>query len=181
MNTMETHGRLVGAAAAADRCACVYVYSWSGLDLLAEDVTSVTDTDLEGEKSHALRFAVAQCRVVNPNVAPVTVVVCGIWDAEKYGSLLLDTIDTTSFCHSRCCTHIFERVMTNASCAKAVQKTIGTLERMVQNARVLRRKASVKEHRMRGVFWIKRQRSGRNPWTCWQPWTRTGAGAWWTS
>lgn len=54
---------------------------------------------------------------------------------------------------------LLEKVLGNASCAKAVQKIIGTLELMVQNARNLRDKAaaqksgaigaSVKERRMR--------------------------------
>lgn len=60
-------------------------YSLPRLDRLASAQTSATDADLQGENSHALRFAVKRCRLFNPNIVPVTVVGCGSRDAEKYG------------------------------------------------------------------------------------------------
>lgn len=137
-------------------------YSLGDLDLLAEDETSATDADLVGEKSQALRFAVKRCRIFDPNIAPVTAVGCGIRDADKYGSLQLDSLDTKYFSHSRIGTLIFEKLMGNDSCGEAVINTIGTLQEMVQNARNLRDTAaaqksgdigaSIKERRQRVVL-----------------------------
>ncbi|CAM9803510.1 unnamed protein product [Ectocarpus sp. 13 AM-2016] len=124
----------------------------SDLGLLAEDVTSATDTDLEGDKSHTSRYTVARNQFLNPYISPATVVACGIRDAEKYGSLQLDKLDTNSFSHSRCGTHVFEKAIGMVrSCAKAVHKTIGTFEKMGQNARALDRKATAGKSGARGA------------------------------
>lgn len=120
-------------------------YGLPDLDRLATASTTATDADLQGENSHALRFAVKRCRVLMKNIAPVTVVGCGIRDAEKYGSLQRDSLDSKYFSHARFGKKLVPPLMGNASCGEPAKKAIEASGKLFDVARNGRAKATAEK------------------------------------
>lgn len=120
-------------------------YGLPYLHLTASVETTATDADLQGENSHALRFAVKRCRVFNPSIAPVTVVGCGIRDYGKYGSLQRDSQDTKYFSHARFGSKLVPPLMGNASCRKPVEDAIEASGKLFDVARNGRAKATAEK------------------------------------
>ncbi|CAM9773651.1 unnamed protein product [Ectocarpus sp. 13 AM-2016] len=120
-------------------------YGLPDLDRLASAQTTATDADLQGESSHALRLAVKRCRVFNPNIAPVTVVGCGIRDAEKYGSLQRDSLDSKFFSHARFGKKLVPPLMGNASCREPAKQAIKASGKLFDVARNGRAKATAEK------------------------------------
>ncbi|CAN0254918.1 unnamed protein product [Ectocarpus sp. 6 AP-2014] len=120
-------------------------YGLPHLDRLTWAQTTATDADLQGENSHALRFAVKRCRVFNPNIAPVTVVGCGIRDAEKYGSLQRDSLDSKYFSHARIGKKLVPPLMGNASCREPAKQAVEASGKLFDVARNGRAKATAEK------------------------------------
>ncbi|CAB1105429.1 unnamed protein product [Ectocarpus sp. CCAP 1310/34] len=100
---------------------------------------NVSDSELGGDMSYALRFALARCKTFVHNMPPVVVVGCGIRDAAKYGRVGLHSLDTTFFSHARFGPRLLEHVLGADSSHGAVQKTLDHCHSFFQNARNLRK------------------------------------------
>ena len=83
----------------------------------------VSDKELEGEMSYALRFSLERAKPFLKTVPPVVFLGCVIWDARKYGPLGLHSLDTTFFTHARFAPRLLEHVMSSDSNHRAVQRT----------------------------------------------------------
>ena len=99
----------------------------------------VSDKELEGEMSYALRFSLERAKTFLKNVPPVVFLGCVIWDAHKYGPLGLHSLDTTFFTHARFAPRLLEHVMSSDSNHRAVQRTRDHCHSFFQNARRLRK------------------------------------------
>lgn len=82
----------------------------------------VVDSELEGEKSFALRFALDRCKTFRQSLPPAVVVGCWARDADMYGRAGLDSLDTTHFMHARSGSGIHELLLGNDSSSDAVQR-----------------------------------------------------------
>ena len=105
---------------------------------------NVINSELGGDMSYALRFALARCKAFVHNMPPVVVVGCGIRDAAKYGRIALHSLDTTFFSHARFGPRLLEHVLGADSCHGAVQRTLDHCHSFFQNARNLRKHIAAK-------------------------------------
>lgn len=100
------------------------------------------DSELEGDKSLALRFALNRSKPFMHVLPPVVVVGCGTRDFAKYGRVGLDSLDTTHFEHARAGSGVLELLLGTNSSSDAVQRILGTVDMFFQNARNLRQQAA---------------------------------------
>lgn len=110
-------------------------FSLKDLHVGLEESVGVGDSELEGEKSCALRFAMDRSKTFIKAMPPVVVGGCRARDVETYGRVALHSLDSSHFNHARAGPGILQELLGTDSSSKAVQRILGTVENFFQKVR----------------------------------------------
>lgn len=117
-------------------------YSLRNLSVRDTRSANVIASELDGELSFMLRFAVDRSKTYIHTLPPVVAIACGIRDFDEFGRVGLDSLDTSHFEHTRAASGILDLLLGTDSSSDAVQRILDSVDGFFQNARNLRETAA---------------------------------------